>query len=114
MLTDFLGQEIDLDAYVVYATRHGSSMNMNIGKVLEITDAEKSVGWGDARRTKKEFRIKVQPLAESNWGTDANGIPRPAKPRNYDKAVWLSALERVMVVGPFTDTYIEEDLDYAP
>lgn len=112
MLTDFLGQEIKLDSYVVYATRHGSSMNMNIGKVLDITSDEKT-RWGrDGVVT--EYRLKVQPLAESNWGTDDKGIPRPARPRNYDKAVWLSALERVMVIGKHTAAYIYEDLDYSP
>ena len=110
MITDMLGQDIAPDAYVAYAVRHGSSMKMNIGKVLEVKETDDKWGNADIKR----YSVKIQPLAESAWGMDNGGSAKPARPRNYDKPVHLTALERIIVINGMTEFYIEDDLDYGP
>lgn len=82
MVKDFLGQEIMIGDVVVYPTRWGSSMDMNIGRVTEIVEKKSSSTW------QPPVRIQIEKI-QRKW----------PKESAYLKTTNLVCPERIVVVN---------------
>jgi hypothetical protein len=68
-MKDFIGQEIQAGDEIVYATRRGSSLDLNRATVLEAKEVP-----GPAapryRTGQAEPRIRVKPVRKNSWESD--------------------------------------------